>query len=303
MRECVVIPTYKRDALLYVCLERIRAAEPNIEIHVFPDKGTTAWWVYPEFGAFLHEVPEHEYHGNSYNMIEAIKWTHEHGYDKAFIIEDDCMVDPTFFAWARKALDQPKPWMGKPFAACGWIYSPDAPNEDGPDVLCNWYLSVCCCLPSESLALIAKHATPEYYANMQRYCDQTFPRDYNKGSQHFEQDGLILRVANDAGLRMAWPRRARGKHIGWHGYHMPHGKQPQGELMEQVAVVHLALENDDVLRSLMSGAEPPKVDHCRDCAKVLVSTYKKATLVCVGCFHKQYPSAPRVAESHYYLSA
>lgn len=305
MREAVIVPTFKRQSFLYVCLEAIRKSDPEIDIHVFPDRNTAAdnAEACAPFNVTLHDVPNHPYHGNSYNMMEALKWAYEAGYDKVFVVEDDCIVDSTFLNWGRNALDNPKPWNPFPFAASGWIYSPDAPDEDGPDVIANWYLSVCSAIPSRSLEKIVRHAVPDYYLNMKRYCDETFPRDPQCGSQHYEQDGLILRVSNTAGERVTWPRRARSRHIGWHGYHMPHGKQPEGDLMKQVAVVRMALENADVMRQLMAGAAPPEVVGCRDCGKVLVSTQKKTALVCVECFHRKHPKAPRAATSHYYVPA
>lgn len=307
MKECVIVPTYQRASFLYCCLEAIRKAEPQIEIHVFPDRGTATEAENIEaarpFDAVLHGVPEHKYHGNSYNMMEALKWAHKQNYDRVFVVEDDCIVDPTFFAWSRNALDNPKPWMGRPFAASGWIYSPSMPQEEGPDVLLNWYLSVCSAVPRRSLELIARHAKPAYYRSMKAYADKSFPNDPNKGGMHHEQDGLILRVANAAGERITWPRTARGIHIGWHGYHMTSGKRPQGELLRQVLVVKMAIENPDIMRQLMAGNQPPETRDCRDCGKLLVSTNKMAALVCVGCFHKQFPDAPIAAKSHYYVRA
>lgn len=302
MREVVFIPTYRRSAFLYCCLEAIRKAEPDIEIIVQPDRGTEEIEVCNKFNAGIRMTPKHTHHGNSFNMIEGLKYCYEAAYDRVFVIEDDCIVDPTFFDWARKALDHPKAWNPNPFAASGWIYSPDAPPEDGPDVCCNWYLSVCSAIPRRSLEKIVQHAHEGYYKNMKKYCDETFPKDPQCGSQHYEQDGLILRVANSVGERITWPRRARSIHIGWHGYHCPHGKVPAGDLMKQVAVVRMAIENPEIMRQLMNGAEPPQVVGCRECGKILVSTNKKAALVCVECFHKKHPQAPVAAKSHYYVA-
>lgn len=301
MRECVVVPTYKRSAFLFVCLEAIRAAEPTIDIHVYPDRGTEEFGVCSKFEAIQHIVPSHDYHGNSFNMLEALKDAYQMGYERVFVVEDDCIVDPSFFSWARNALDNPKPWMGAPFAASGWEYSPNRIDEDGPDLLLNWYLSVCSAIPRRSLEKIIQHATPAYYSNMGRYCDETFPLDPQVNSLHTEQDGLVLKIANAAGERFAWPRRPRAVHIGWHGYHMPHGKVPQGELAKQVMVVKIALANPEIMRQLMTGGAPPEVEGCRSCGRLLVSTNKKAALECVACFHQKHPNTPRAANSHYYV--
>jgi hypothetical protein len=301
MRECVLVPTFQRQPFLYVCLEAIRKVEPKIEIHVFPDRGTVAEnrEACEPFGVTIHKVKDHQYHGNSYNMVEALKWAYKAGYDRVFVVEDDCIVDGTFFEWSRNALDNPKEWMGAPFAACGWVYSPSMPQEEGPDLLLNWYLSVCACIPRRSLELIAKHANANYYKNMKKYCDKTFPHDPTVGTLHFEQDGLIVKVANEVGQRCTWPRTARGKHIGWVGYHMTSGKMPQGELKKQVLVVKMALENPDLMQSLMAGNLIPETVECRDCSKLLVSVDNEAALVCAPCFHLKHPDAPRAASGYY----
>jgi hypothetical protein len=290
-----------RSPFLWCCLEAIRKAEPDIEIIVQPDRGTEELEVCSRFGATMRMVAKHTYHGNTFNMMEGLRYCCEAAYDRVFVVEDDCIVDPTFFDWARNALDHPKPWMGAPFAASGWIFSPDAPDEDGPDVLLNWYLSVCSCIPHRSLERIAVHAKRDYYINMKKYVDKAFPRDPQAGGMHYEQDGLILRVANSAGERIAWPRRARARHIGWHGYHMPHGKMPQAELKKQILVVKMAIENPEILRQLMGGSEPPQIGECHSCGKALVSTNKEAAMECVPCFHGENPDAPVAAKSHYYI--
>jgi hypothetical protein len=300
-REVVFVPTYHRSAFLWCCLEAIRKAEPDIQIIVQPDRGTEELEVCNRFRAEQRFVTKHTYHGNSFNMMEGLRYCCEAGYDRVFVVEDDCIVDPTFFGWARNALDNPKPWMGAPFAASGWMYSPDMPDEEGPDVLLNWYLSVCSAIPRRSLERITVHAQHNYYVNMKKYVDETFPRDPQVGTMHYEQDGLILRIANSAGERFAWPRKPRALHLGWTGYHMPHGKMPQAELRKQVLVVKMAIENPEILRQLMAGSEPPAVGECRSCGRALVSTNKKAAMVCVGCFHKQNPNAPIAAKSHYYI--
>ena len=296
------VPTYRRSAFLWVCLEAIRVAEPNIEIVVAPDRATEELEVCNHFNASQIFHVRHTHHGNTFNMMEGLKYFHEAGYDRVFVVEDDCVVDPSFFDWARNALDNPRPWMGVPFAASGWEYSPHRLDEDGPDLLLNWYLSVCSAIPRSSLEHIVQHAHEGYYSNMQRYCDEKFPRDAGRGGMHFEQDGLILKVSNTLGQRIVWPRRPRAVHIGFHGYHMPHGKPIKGDLKQQVAVLKLALECPEVMQSLMTGGEPPETGNCRDCNKLLVSTNKKAAMRCVSCFHKQYPDAPVAARSHYYIA-
>lgn len=281
--------------MLYCCLEAIRATEPTISIHVWPDRGTNESEICEKFGAAHHLTIEHNYHGNSFLMLEMLKWAYFQRYETIYVIEDDSIIKPDFFQWARKALLHPS----QPFAACGWQYSPNAMTpSDGPDLLMTWYLSVASALPRRSLYGIIQHARPEYYADMGGYLDRTYPNSHRRGTRHYEQDGLVLRVCESESKQCIWPRRPRATHCGFHGYHME-GKPLEGTLEERVAVIKLALESPPVLQRLMAGGLPPSVSRCEDCNKPLLSEEKNAIIRCADCFHKEHPELPRVS-SHYY---
>lgn len=295
--ECVIVPTFDRPELLTVCMKHIRRARPEIEIHVFPDRGMNEEAICEKFGAVHHWTLAHSYHGNSYNLMEALRWAYLGGkYDLVYVVEDDAMVDPTFFDWCGESLtDKPDA-----FAACAWKYSPDALVSDGPDLLLPWYLSVAAALPRKSLAHIVPHAVPEYYRNMKEYLDRAYPGSFRRGGGHYEQDGLVLRVCEAQQGRCVWPRRPRAIHAGFRGYHMSE-QRLKGSLEDQVAVIELALENPSVLNSLMQGGTVPETDRCVDCQKVLLTENVKARVVCVECFHKENPSLPQTSSSCYYL--
>jgi hypothetical protein len=297
MREIYVVPTYKRPDFLYCCLEAIRAAEPELPLMVFPDRGTTEDEVCTKFNVQQFLTVEHSYHGNSYVMLEALKWAYEMAYERVFIIEDDAIISTDFFSWCRAALHS-KP---EAFAACGWQYSPDAIiRESGPDILMPWYLSVCACIPRKSLFGIVQHAHPAYYRDMGGYLDRAYPNSHRRGSRHYEQDGLVLRVAESEGKSCVWPRKPRAIHVGWHGYHTE-GKALEGTLEERVAIVKLASQNPQLLKKLMDGAKPPDVERCAKCQKPLLSENKEAIKLCVACFHSEFPNLPVTTGSHYYL--
>jgi DNA-directed RNA polymerase subunit RPC12/RpoP len=248
------------------------------------------------YNAIHHFTIATTYHGNSFNVLEALKWAHLQNVSLAHIVEDDAIVTPDFFQWSRAALES-RPTL---FAACGWRYSPDAlPPADGPDIIIPWYLSVCASLPRRSLVAILQHAKPEYYADMKGYLDAAYPGSHRKGSMHYEQDGLCLRVCESMSQSCAWPRRPRATHVGWKGYHQPQGKEIPGTLDERIAVVRLLIKNPDLLQSMMSGSAPPDIAYCEDCQKPLLTANKKALIRCADCFHKT-SNVPRVS-SHYYF--
>lgn len=296
MRSCVIVPTYQREDLLWVCLEAIRNADQSIQIHVFPDRGTSVEAVCAEFDAVEHLTIAHSYHGNSYNMMEALKWAYQQQFEMVYVIEDDAIIDPSFFEWCRAALEK----HPDAFAACGWQYSPNALIGEGPDILMPWYLSVCAALPRASLYQIVQHARPEYYSKMKDYLAHAYPQSHRRFSAHFEQDGLVLRVCEAAGRRCVWPRRPRATHIGFTGYHMP-GEPLKGSLEERVAILKLALKDPVIMKRLMAGGSAPEMAQCLLCGKRVLTVMKKANLMCVECFHLENPDLPVTAASHYYF--
>jgi len=297
MNECVIVPTFQRQDLLFLSLEAIRTFEPEIPIHIWPDRGTDERELANRFGAIHHWTWEHGYHGNSANMLEAMKWAFNQRYSRVFIIEDDAIIDKSFFPWCRNALDT-KP---DTFAACGWQYSPNALPGDGADIQIPWYLSVAACIPARSLASIVQHASLEYYRDMKGYLDRTFPSSAHRGTMHYEQDGLVLRVAESQRKRCVWPRRPRALHCGWYGYHQGDNKM-EGTLEERVEVLRLAIRNPEILRSMMSGAGLPTIGYCVDCHLPLAVERSGDPVYCERCFHDRWPGLELIGVGQYYVN-
>lgn len=230
MNEVVVVTTYKRPELLHCCLKRIRAAEPVIPISIFPDRGSL---YEPETANALKHflngntqanfVPEHDYHGNSFNAMEALRWAFNEGWERIYYIEDDVMIHPDFFQWHREILED-CPGL---FGSMGWIFNRHAPISD--DILLQpWYYAIGTCFPREKLELVVRHATPRYYADMRGYIESAFPKsNLNSpfGIQHFEQDGLIQRVLDLDKSQTASPGIAKCDHIGAFGYNRGWSKE------------------------------------------------------------------------------
>lgn len=293
MRETVIVPTFHRSDLLYLCLENIRERERDIPIHVFPDRGTDEREICQRFGAVQHWSWEHNYHGNSANMLEALKWAFHQQYDRVFVIEDDALVDETFFSWCRAGMERDV------FAACGWQYSPNAVKGDGADLLLSWYLSVAACLSARSLFAIVPHANLEYYRDMRDYCDRSFPASAHRGSMHYEQDGLVLRVAEAQGKRCLWPRRARALHCGWYGYHQGEDRM-QGTLEDRVEVLRLAVRNPEILSGMMKGGPLPTVGRCVECGIPLAVERADDPVICGTCFKIKWPTR-EIGVGQYYV--
>ena len=299
-KEIVIVPTFQRSDMLAVTLEAIIAADSTLPIHVFPDRGTSERIVTSRFPSVTeHLTWDHRYSGNTCNVLESLKWARTKNPDVVYIIEDDAIIDPTFFDWSRAALAA----SPRLFAACGWRYSPDAlpPAPNCADTLIPWYLSVAAALPRHSLDSIVRHATLSYYSDMKHYLDAAFPQSHRRGSQHYEQDGLCQRILESESRVCAWPRTPRATHIGFRGYHMPQGQELHGTLDERIRIIKLLLKNPSMLQSLLNSGIPPNIDYCDKCRTPLLTTDQSASVRCVQCFHAAHPSRPQTSQFHYYF--
>lgn len=222
VREVVLIPTYKRPEMLFYCISLIRAFEPEIPIVVFPDRGSfedeDLKNVIASFDSrvIAQFVPEHDYYGNTFNVMEAFRWAYNGQFQRIYYIEDDVMIHPDFFEWHRTVHDD---WDDI-FATMGWVFNHHAPITE--DLMFQpWYYSIGTCFTREKLGLIAKHASPRYYDDMPNYVDKAF-----KGSilnapfniSHFEQDGLIQRVLDLDKSQTVACGIAKCTHLGVYGY-------------------------------------------------------------------------------------
>jgi len=267
-------------------------------VHVFPDRGTKELDVCNKFGATHHLTFVHGYHGNSFNVCEALKWASTQAPATVYVVEDDAIIDKTFFSWCRTALVK----FPQAFAACGWKYSPDAiiGTWSAPDMLLAWYLSVCAALPWSSVQSIAQHARPDYYENMKDYLDKAYPTSTKRGTQHFEQDGLCYRVMESESKRCVWPRLPRATHVGYHGYHQG-GKALEGTFEERVYLTKLAIKKPGILATLMNGGSTLRMGRCSTCKALLAVDRQDLTAICSECFHSKHPNLAVTSDSHYYL--
>ena len=223
--EVVIVPTFRREAFLALCLKRIREVEPHIPIAIFPDRGTrddpALWEAIDLVDPILTNmhvmlVPEHDFYGNSYNVMEAFRWAYNEGFERTFYIENDVLVHRDFFTWHRAMHEE---WDDI-FASMAWIFNHYAPITD--DVQFEpWYYAIGTCFTLEMLAEVAKHASPLYYADMPGYIAKAFPDsklNTQYGISHYEQDGLIQRVIERVKRQVVSPCRGRCTHLGMMGY-------------------------------------------------------------------------------------
>lgn len=242
MNAVVIVPTFDRPEMLWLCLEHIAAcpeakhqdvrvcvdrrnsiAAPLTELAQLQDR-------YSALNVSLRFTPRHTHHGNSFNVLTALRqaYADDAEFDRFFLVEDDVLVSPEFFRWHNRVECQESP------AASIGVRDPGH----------GAYASLGVCLPRTTVAAILEHAVLAYFRDMRGYCRFAFP----PSPFDCEQDGLIARVL--AGQRVAWADPPVCSHVGWYGYHRTKTRRPTGTLEERVAQVKAAITDPRALAAL-----------------------------------------------------
>lgn len=218
--EVVIIPTYKRNEHLFCCLRRIRLTGYDGPIAIFPDRNTFDDPVLGQIArlhsAFLCFVPEHSFHGNTYNTMEAYRWAYNAGFEMVYLVEDDVLVHNDFFDWHRKMHED----FTDIFGSMAWVFNRHAPILDD-ETFQPWFYSVGVAFRRPKLRLIVEHASPAYYADMPGYIERAFRKSKLNtpfAIEHYEQDGLIQRVLDADRSQTVSAGIAKCSHLGNFGY-------------------------------------------------------------------------------------
>jgi hypothetical protein len=240
-KEACCVLTYQRNHYLYCCLKRIREQDKKIPIVVFSDRGEDSAElrsVCGEFWAGLEMIPRHDYYGNSYAMMEMLRWAYGQQIELTVVTEDDFMQGPNCLAWYREIHDM----FADIFCACGWVFNRQAPIENDL-MFAPWFYSPSYSVRRDKLAHVVKHANPLYYNGMREYVLKTFPDSllHAKGAQEntgfWEQDAVWQYCIEEQKAQVAWNGIAKGSHLGASGYNRPSGPKFEGTLAERIAQV------------------------------------------------------------------
>jgi hypothetical protein len=217
MREVCLVPTFHREELLYCCLKRIRALEPDIHIQVFPDRGTImnplVRKIIDQFSAKADFIPDNNWYGNSSNSMDSFLWAYNAGFERIFYIEADVMVHEDFFLWHREMQNE----FDDIFASLGWIFNRHAPIDNGI-MFQPWIYAIGLCFSRKKLELLIPHATPKYYEDLPGYIQKKFIKSALNvpfDIAHFEFDGLMQRVLDEDKSQTVSPGIAKCSHIGF----------------------------------------------------------------------------------------
>jgi len=232
MKEVCTVFTYQRDELLYLCLEAIRNQDAKIPIAVFPDRGHGSEDLFNTVRKFAASSISHSHtisYGNSYNLIEGLRWAVGSGAEIVHAIEDDTIIHKNYLDWARVRLSSSRAGIPSFAVALGRIPG---------DTLSTWYESPCASWNASCLSMCLEKVPIGYFANtreeMQTIVDAAFPHSrYKFGSA--EQDGFFLRCLEFFKWKTAYPDHSFASHIGTYGYNREGGVKPDGTFDERIA--------------------------------------------------------------------
>jgi hypothetical protein len=241
VKDIVIIPTFERPEMLWLCMDYLAACpdSQHVQIRVYVDAHIgqpqppraeikTVLEKFPQLSIQTYLRPPHAFHGNSYNILMAYKDAYETDARYVFLIEDDVMIHPDFFAWH---------WYQQTIKPLGCSIAVLKTERHGT------YASLGVCFRREILRSILPHCRPAYFQDMRKYCRAHFaPAKFD-----CEQDGLFCRLLRFQSI--VWATTAPlAQHVGWYGYHRRKSIRPQGTLEQRYAQVKKALSNREILR-------------------------------------------------------
>jgi len=242
MQDVVIIPTYDRPELLWLCLDYLSKCPDSVHVPIRiyvdahigqpppPREDITA--VVEKFPTLSIQVAyraSHPYPGNSHNVLMAYKDAYESEASYVFLVEDDVLIHPQFFTWHRYVQNGSK--------AIGCSIAVTNPGHGA-------YASLGVCFKRERLQLVMPHCKAAYFQDMRGYCRAHFP----PSRFDCEQDGLFARVL--AGHPVVWAGTPYAQHVGWYGYHRPRSVRPQGTLEDRYFQVKQALRTTQSIRKV-----------------------------------------------------
>lgn len=235
--ETLVVPTYKREELLFLCLEAIRGAGYDRDIIVSSDKGHVSQELVQTAVRFDVTLVIREGgtgFGNSDNLLALLRSGASSGAEIVHLVEDDTILQPGYFKWARRELK-----TGRYAVVCGHI----------GNSLNTWYTSPCASWRAEPLRkcleiVPAGYAEAANREEMQKILDA--PPEFQRSAFRYgsaEQDGFFLRAIEHFGWKTLFPPKPLCVHLGEWGYNRPMQEGPKGSFEDRVKYCRALLAN------------------------------------------------------------
>ena len=289
----------------------------------------------------MHYTPQHEFmRGNSFNVLEGYRYAHMVARalrsELVYLLEEDVWVARDYFAFHRAAHAQqhraigamPAEAAGKVFQVVGFSIQLNT-GEFGEDhaaavsrcaaetaegellrstvLLRHHYTSVATSFDTDSLDVIARHATKRYYEAPSEYIAAEWGAEGIPGfkpEQFTEQDGLLNRDTKKNGWWTLSPRCPRAFHAGFTGYNRLTAGVDKGGSDGSLTFY----ERFEELAGMSPAEMVERASHacsgCKDVVPVPLSGYYASRLVYCAevtslgeCADKNWPPAPSGQEA------
>lgn len=249
--ELVLVPLWRRPGFAEAALRCLAlAADDNVYVRLLLDEGYDHAMreVIRRFGKIHGRTfdvvvnDKRRMRGNSENILKALEQAATGAWDLVHIVEEDVLVSTGYFAYHRQA----HALAPNAFAvsACR--------NHNGRTMIKQadtvWrhpsYQSLGVSLRPEVVRSVVPHVTAAYFRDPVAYCAKTFPHS-KIPAPHAEQDGLLNRLRERAGMYTVYPCLPRAYHAGFTGYN----RSGIGELVgtpEQQADTLLTMSSADL---------------------------------------------------------
>lgn len=252
MKELVLVPLWRRAGFARACLLRLAVAHAEYQavggnevfFRLLLDEGHSSdvGWAATQF---TRDVPAAEItrrrfrrgRGNSNNILTGLVDAARGGWDRVHIVEEDVFVSDGYFSFHDQVWDL----APESFAVSACRNQNTANTDLGPGGA--WrhasYQSLGVSLSADAVRAVVPHVVPEYFADMVGYCRRTFPAS-RIPAPHAEQDGLLNRLRERAGMSTVYPSVPRAYHAGFTGYNRSGGRMLPGLPHEQaVRLLHM----------------------------------------------------------------
>lgn len=226
MTDVVIVPAWRRPGFLAATLRRLLAADDGTVRYLISIDRRADRMVLDIARQFVLRLGltratwahrAHAYRGNSYNVLTAYAEAVALGPELVHLVEEDIFVGADYLDFHRSA-HRLAPEAFAVSAARNQNAYGDPDPDPGAIYLHQSYQSVAVSFRPDRLAEVIPHMVPAYFRDPVGYCRRTWPRSAIPAG-HAEQDGLIHRIIEASGARVAYAARPRAYHAGFHGYH------------------------------------------------------------------------------------
>lgn len=195
--------------------------------------------------ATAHSV-QHKYRGNSYNVVKAYQSAVVSGHSIVHLVEEDVLVADDYFEMHRDAHNLfPNAFS---VSACRNQQFPighEPPDDDAAAYEHMSFQSIGVSFRASALRDAVGWVSEDYFADMIGYCKRVFPKS-SIPVGNAEQDGLLHRYAERAGMPTVYPAVPRAYHAGFVGYHRK--GEPLSGTLQECSDALIAMDADEMNR-------------------------------------------------------